>query len=208
MSSIIIPADHDRPSERESVLVIRGAREITMEWEWEVRNEGDGDGWADYWIQLQKEVGTREALWSKDKTWLEYHPGVGLKFEEGYLADRWQKEFAKLGGVEVYPKIPGGRLQVVQPGKTRKIVGRLTIPGPDFSARAYNFWSSLWYSQGYNPDPTFNLEIRLYMLSKKDAAFDSTQNAKLLGKHRWGKLWKVKDKVEPLTAAQRDQFLD
>lgn len=186
MSSIIIPASHER-SPVDEPLDIAGKSAIVMNWYWDLTNKGAGTGYVDYWIELSHDIGGFLPGFANDVPWVIYGPSSalgddGLEYMGAYWRKPEQKDFWELkDSIKV---APGGE---VPPGATRRHEGSLSIPGPGDSTKAREFWENQ-FSQ--HRGMKFHLTVKLYQ--HPESLFDFRNvRAKLLGEHRWENLFEL-----------------
>ena len=72
MTAVIIPGSHQ--NNFVPVFEIKGAKKLGMEWLSVVRNEGDGPGWVDWWIEFKHDKGSFIGIGGGDTLWVEYRP--------------------------------------------------------------------------------------------------------------------------------------
>jgi len=200
MATIIVPAEYQSDAGKyyDYAINIKYARAIHMQWRWNVRNDGEGPGWIDFWIELKREVGWREGtmFYHPDPTWVVYEPGRvpfhGLKYSTDFLDSPESKEFSRLrAGVRVEPGFQG--VMIPKGNELHTVTGQLTIPGPEFSQLAKTFWERRLgkaYGSGYQPAQKFHLTVKLIGLAEPQAAFNGP-NATILAEHRYKDLFEV-----------------
>lgn len=194
MSTIIIPASHEQGMDKP--IEISRKEKIQITWLWKnVENVGLGWGSVDCWIELRRQIGwTEGGLRPKDSVWLRYEPG---KESNNGLSDIgiWgggveAQEFAEIGGVEVSPGLGG---HYIPPGAgLYDARWTLTIPGPQYSSKAKEFWERRLGGAyfGYTPTQKFHLKVRLYAIERPNGSYRG-QYAQLLGEHEWEDLFEV-----------------
>ncbi|HIB69447.1 MAG TPA: hypothetical protein EYO33_31285 [Phycisphaerales bacterium] len=198
MTAVIIPGSHQ--NNFVPVFEIKGAKKLGMEWLSVVRNEGEGPGWVDWWIEFKHDKGSFVGIGGGDTLWVEYAPGWpvskihpydkgsgGLKpIAKGALTGPEQRNFAAIGGVEVSP----GKSIRVDPGETINFEGTLTIPGPGFSPKAAEFWRFMETTGGSRDTWNFHLTVDL-IEQREPGAYYEGGRAQTIARHRWENIFSV-----------------
>jgi len=198
MTAIIIPSSHQ--NNFSPIFEIKGAKKLKMNWETVIANEGDGPGWYDWWIEFKHDKGSFIGIGGGDTLWVEYAPGwPGIKYKPydkgsgGFkpiavrtLTGPEQKNFAAIGGVDVFP----GKSLPIAPGEQKRIYGELTIPGPGHSPKAAEFWRFMETTGGTRD--TWNFHLTVDLISQREpGAYYGGGRAETVARHRWENIFSV-----------------
>ena len=209
MTAVMVPGSHQ--NNLTPLFEIKGAKKLQMNWHTIIANEGEGPGWYDWWIEFKHDKGSFVGIGGGDTLWVEYAPGWktskihpydkgsgGLKKIDAGWADPEQKNFAAIGGVDVFP----GKSLPIAPGEQMRIHGSLTIPGPGFSPKAAEFWRFMETTGGTRD--TWNFHLTVDLISQREpGAYYGSGRAETVGRHRWENIFSVPPPAGGIFARKR-----